>query len=88
MNKRDELAKRAAEIAAEKAYERYGEKLPVNVNPDAVADKAFEVVKRRHDKKKQHHFVKMVKIVAIGTVGTMCVVGLTAGAIVKAAHDR
>lgn len=78
MKAKDELGQKAAEFIAEKAYERYGDKVPVDVDAQKIADKAYEIYMHKRDKQKRHSALKIIKTLAMGTLGVVVVVGITA----------
>ena len=47
MNMHDELGQRATEVVAQGVYDRFGDKIPVDVDPQMVADKAYEIYLRK-----------------------------------------
>lgn len=88
MSKKSPVGQRITEAVVVKAYDKYGNRLPVPVDPEKVADKTYALVKRHREKKKSHTTRKLLKAVSLGMLGTLCVIGVTVGAIVMIERDK
>lgn len=73
------IGERVAEAAATKMYERYGDRIPVSLNPEQVADLAYETIKRRQEHGKKSHRVRdavfgLLKVM-LGVAAGICLIG-------------
>lgn len=73
MTGKEEIGKRAAEAIASKAYDRFGDKIPIDVDPRQVADATYDIIRRKQEKtekkRKRHH---VILAVGIGIAATAC----------------
>lgn len=74
-----QLGQKVAEAVATKAYDRYGDKIPIDLDPQQVADAAYSAAKHIQEKRRaKARGHKLLKAVGIGTIGVLCVAGTLA----------
>ena len=74
---RDQIGQKATEFVAEKAYDRYGDKVPFDVNAQDVADRAYAAYQHHRDKKERRRKTAgLLKVLCFGAVGVICACGV------------
>ena len=81
MSSKEQLEKQIARKIAEKSYEKYGDKLPVNIDPDKVVDAIFPAIEHEQRKHGRKITKTILKILGGCTLGVVGLIGLVAGAV-------
>ena len=81
MSSEEQLEKQIARKIAEKSYEKYGDKLPISIDPDKVVDAVLPVIEheqRKHGRKVARTILKVLGGCTLGVVG---IIGFAVGAV-------
>lgn len=79
------IGQRVAEAAATKLYNKYGDKIPLTLNPEEVADLAYEAIEKRQEQNHKSHKVRHVLFglckIVLGAAAGICVLGTLAALV-------
>ena len=81
MSPEEKLEKQIARKIAEKSYEKYGDKLPINIDPDKAVDAAFPVIERKKRKHGRKVAKTILKVLGCCTLGVVGIIGFAMGAV-------
>lgn len=88
MSKRDELGLKAAEEISEAVYGKYGDKLPVNIDPTEFADKIYPIIRKQQKKHDKKLCKKIAKTIGCCMIGMVCVSAVTACVVAHAVKSK